>query len=133
MNPHYQFVALRAFHRCEYCHAPEEIFNFPFEVEHIISHARGGQDEEQNLCLACRSCNLFKRDFLTWLDEITQTEVRLFHPRQDDWENHFCFNTETGEIQGLTAIGRASVARLRMNTQSQLTARLFWMRLEVFP
>jgi hypothetical protein len=32
MNPHYEVVALRAGHRCEYCHAPEAVFNFPFEV-----------------------------------------------------------------------------------------------------
>lgn len=133
MNPHYQFVALRAGHRCEYCRAPEEIFNFPLEVEHIISQACGGQGEESNLCLACRSCNLFKQAFITWLDEITQTEVCLFHPRQDQWGEHFQFNFETGEIQGLTGVGRATVARLRMNTPSQMTARLYWRRLEIFP
>lgn len=33
MNPHYHAVGTRAEHRCEYCHAPEAIFNFPFEVE----------------------------------------------------------------------------------------------------
>jgi len=35
MNRHYAGVAERAGHRCEYCHAPEAIFNLPFEVEHI--------------------------------------------------------------------------------------------------
>jgi hypothetical protein len=36
MNPFYTLVADRAAHQCEYCHAPELVFNFPFEVEHII-------------------------------------------------------------------------------------------------
>ena len=36
MNPRYAPVAERAGHRCEYCRAPEAIFNFPFEVEHIV-------------------------------------------------------------------------------------------------
>jgi hypothetical protein len=36
MNPRHARVAARAAHRCEYCHAPEALFNFPFEVEHII-------------------------------------------------------------------------------------------------
>lgn len=36
MNPNYPPVAERAGHRCEYCHAPEAIFNVLFEVEHII-------------------------------------------------------------------------------------------------
>jgi hypothetical protein len=34
MNSFYTLVADRAAHRCEYCHAPELVFNFPFEVEH---------------------------------------------------------------------------------------------------
>jgi hypothetical protein len=36
MNLHDAQVALQAGHRCEYCHAPEAVFNFPLEVEHII-------------------------------------------------------------------------------------------------
>jgi len=36
------------------------MFNFPFEVEHIAPVSAGGQDEEANLALACRSCNLYK-------------------------------------------------------------------------
>jgi hypothetical protein len=36
VNPSYPRVAARAGHLCEYCRAPELIFNFPFEVEHII-------------------------------------------------------------------------------------------------
>ena len=49
MNPRYAAVAERAGHRCEYCHAPESIFNFPFEVEHIVPTAHGGVDDESNL------------------------------------------------------------------------------------
>ena len=62
MNPFYNLVADRAAHRCEYCHAPELVFNFPFEVEHIVPICRGGEAAEYNLALACRSCNL--RDIL---------------------------------------------------------------------
>jgi len=36
MNPFYPLVTQRAGQRCENCHAPEAIFNFPFEIEHII-------------------------------------------------------------------------------------------------
>jgi hypothetical protein len=32
MNPLYFLVAERAHHRCEYCHAPESIFNAVLEV-----------------------------------------------------------------------------------------------------
>ena len=60
MNPHYEVVALRAGHRCEYCHAPEAVFNFPFEVEHIIPLVRDGADATPNWALACRACNVRK-------------------------------------------------------------------------
>lgn len=43
MNPYYGAIAERANHRCEYCHAPELVFNFPFEVEHIIPICRQEQ------------------------------------------------------------------------------------------
>jgi hypothetical protein len=133
MNPHYAAVAERAGHRCEYCHAPESIFNLPFEVEHIIPSSRDGPDEEANLALACRACNLYKGGHLTGLDERTQTSASLFHPRQDEWETHFRVNIETGVIEGLTASGRATLARLQMNAPGQLLARILWMRLGLFP
>ncbi|MBC7854323.1 MAG: HNH endonuclease [Pirellulaceae bacterium] len=62
MNAAYAAVARRAEHRCEYCHAPEVVFNFPLEVEHIVPPQRGGSGELDNLALACRACNLFKSD-----------------------------------------------------------------------
>ncbi len=133
MNARYPLVSRRADHRCEYCHAPEAIFNFAFEVEHVIPVSLRGADDESNLALACRACNLHKTDALTGNDDFSQTEARLFHPRQDSWPDHFQFDAETGAIQGLTAVGRATVARLRMNTPSQLAARQQWMRLGLFP
>ncbi len=60
MNSYYTLVADRAAHRCEYCHASELVFNFPFEVEHIVPFCKRGADAEFNLALACRSCNLRK-------------------------------------------------------------------------
>lgn len=43
MNPHYPFVADRAGHVCEYCRAPEVVFNFQFEVEHAMPQSRDGE------------------------------------------------------------------------------------------
>jgi hypothetical protein len=133
MNPHYPSVSRRAPHRCEYCHAPEATFIFPFEVEHVIPIARQGPDDESNLALACRACNLKKADHLTGWDEITQSEVRLFQPRLDRWEAHFQVEQETGAIQGTTPVGRATIERLEMNRSSQLEARRLWMQLGLFP
>ena len=67
MNPHYVEIARRANHRCEYCQAPEVVFNFPFEVEHIIPLSRQGANDQTNLALACRSCNLRKGFSYQWL------------------------------------------------------------------
>lgn len=133
MNPRYPFVAQRAAHRCEYCHAPEAIFNFPFEVEHIIPLSHEGVDEEANLALACRACNLHKADHLTGVDEGTQSLTRLFHPRQDRWTEHFRIASETGTIHGITDVGRATALRLQMNSPAQLAARRQWMRLGLLP
>ena len=129
MNPHYPLVSARARHICEYCHAPEAIFNLPFEVEHITPQASGGESSPDNLALSCRSCNLYKSDAVAAFDELTQSTARLFHPRRDDWSEHFIVNAETGEIEGLTNIGRATVFRLRINSAAQVAARREWLKL----
>lgn len=133
MSPRYAQVARRAGHRCEYCHAPEAIFNFPFEVEHILPLAREGVDEEHNWALSCRSCNLHKFTHVDGIDPKSRRKTRLFHPRKDIWKRHFSVNEENGQIEGLTAVGRATVIRLEMNSPSQVAARQQWMVLGIFP
>ncbi|MBI3014827.1 MAG: HNH endonuclease [Candidatus Tectomicrobia bacterium] len=133
MNPRYAQVALRAGHRCEYCHAPEAAFNFPFEIEHIVPISGGGDDAAVNWALACRACNLYKASHVNGSDPESHAAVRLFHPREDQWESHFQIVTESGEIAGRTAIGRATVARLGMNSAAQVAARQQWMRIGLFP
>jgi len=128
MNPRYKIVAERARHRCEYCGAPERVFNFPFEIEHIWPRARAGVDEYENLALACRACNLFKGLRTTGFDEMLQLEIELFNPRRDTWDEHFQVDKETGLIIGLTNIGRATVHCLQMNSAQQSAARRQWIR-----
>lgn len=77
MNPNYAFVAKRAGHICEYCHAPEAVFNLQFEVEHIKPLSRGGDDSKNNLALSCRSCNLYKSDSVSFFDKETRKKSRL--------------------------------------------------------
>jgi hypothetical protein len=133
MNPHYPAVARRAGHRCEYCHAPEAVFNFPFEVEHVQPTSHGGADDDANLCLSCRACNLRKSDRLAFRDEGTQEDVPLFDPRKQRWTEHFEVDLESGEIRGTTPTGRATVACLDLNHPLQLTARQLWIRFRLFP
>lgn len=133
MNPHYTQVALWAGHRCEYCHAPEAVFNLPLEVEHIVPVSRGGEDTAANWALARRACNLYKAAYVSGRDPESDTVVRLFHPREDRWEDQFQVAPESGEIVGRTPIGRATIARLGLNSAAQVAARQQWMRLGLFP
>jgi len=107
--------------------------NFFFEVEHVIPTGRGGDDDEANLALACRACNLHKSDHLDRHDAEAGAPARLFNPRRDTWEDHFQVDRESCLIIGLTPIGRATIARLRLNSLAQVTAREHWLRLGLFP
>jgi hypothetical protein len=78
MNPYYSAIAERANHRCEYCHAPELVFNFPFEVEHITPLSQQGTNDESNLALACRSCNLRKGTRIAVLTMIQTVKFNFF-------------------------------------------------------
>jgi hypothetical protein len=133
MNPFYAAVAERANYRCEYCRAPEEAFNFPFEVEHIAPVSRGGSDDLDNLALSCRACNSYKSFFEVGHDNETQTQTSLFDPRRNVWEEHFQLNIETAEIVGITVTGRATIRCLQMNLSRQRAARLRWMQFGLFP
>jgi HNH endonuclease len=115
-------VAQRALNRCEYCYAPEVITNFAFEVEHIIATSQQGTDTEDNLALSCRACNLFKSNRMVGVDPETGSETALFHPRQDDWNAHFIVDA-----------GRATVQGLQINSEFQISARVYWAQMALFP
>jgi hypothetical protein len=59
--------------------------------------------------------------------------VPLFNPRRHRWEEHFSVEEGTGALLGLTPAGRATITRLQMNRSSQVTARLQWMQLNIYP
>lgn len=120
-------VARRANFRCEYCLAPEVLFNIRMEVEHINPLARGGADELSNLALACRACNGYKHTATTARDPLTRRLVRLFNPRTDIWHEHLRLDFDTARLEGQTDIGRATVARLRMNSRKHVEAREIWI------
>ena len=132
MNPRSPAIAERAAHRCEYCRAPEAGFNLRFEVEHIVPRCCGGGEDNLNLALSCRACNLHK-SVHTHLDANEEKPIPLFHPRDQSWEEHFTVSTASGEIEGVTEIGRATVLQLQMNTPLQLKARKVWMKLGLYP
>lgn len=120
-------MARRARRRCEYCRAPEAIFNLEFEVEHAIALARGGPDELSTLALACRSCNRRKGAAERARDPLSGLPARLFNPRIDRWGDHFRISLEDFRVEGLTPIGRATARRLGMNRPPAVRARRLWV------
>ncbi len=133
MNPYYPEIAERTNHRCEYCQAPEVVFNFPFEVEHIIPSSRQGENDAANLALACRSCNLRKGNRIRGILPDSTVEVYLFHPRKNPWTEHFQIEIESAKILGITSVGKVTVDCLEMNSSTQVAARKLWIRLGLFP
>ncbi len=106
-------VRARAGGRCQYCRMHESLQGATFHIEHIIPQSKGGLSHSENLALACPGCNLHKADRITAGDPSTGEDVRLFHPLRQIWSEHFRFNGY--QIEGLTAVGRATVDALRMN------------------
>lgn len=74
-----------------------------------------------NLALACVSCSLRKSARETAVDPQTGDEVTLFHPRRDQWKDHFYW--EGARIHGLTATARATIAALDLNRPLILVIR----------
>lgn len=119
-------VTLRAQGFCEYCQAAEENL-VQMEVDHILPLKKGGHNDFDNLCLACRSCNSHKYDFIVGLDIETGTMQPLFNPRQDVWDEHFAWSEDGLTVIGLTPVGRATIARLQMNHWRMVRSRRRWI------
>jgi hypothetical protein len=121
-------VRRRAAGLCEYCRIPEAAFRRPFHIEHVIARQHGGATELDNLALACWTCNLKKGPNLSGIDPQTKQITPLFNPRSDRWVDHFAISVGTSfslgiEIEGLTAVGRATVVVLGMNAEFRQMVR----------
>lgn len=108
---------------CEYCRSRADHSAGVFAVEHIVPISRGGSDTLDNLALACSGCNGHKYDKVEALDPTTKQIVLLFHPRLQEWNEHFEWSEDYAEIIGSTATGRATVAALRMNRSGLVNLR----------
>lgn len=114
-------VHARAQGYCEYCHVHENHVFFPHEPDHIIAEQHGGTADLANLALACFHCNRFKGPNLASIDPVTRQIIRLFHPRQDQWADHF--RLEGSRIIPTTPVARATVFLLRVNDPDRIRAR----------
>lgn len=118
---------------CAYCQTAEHLTATTFEFEHISARSTGGQTVLENLCLSCPMCNRYKSDQATAIDEVSDTEISLFHPQQDSWPDHFRWDETRTEIIGLTPKGRVTIAALKMNRPQMIRVRRMWVALGEHP
>jgi hypothetical protein len=128
-----RLVTERARGQYEYCRCLSGFHPDPFAVEHIVPEARGGATDTANLALSCLGCNSFKGTSITGRDPAADRDVSLFHPRQQRWNDHFAWSSDTTQIIGITATGRATVARLRLNRPGLVNLRAALRHFGVHP
>lgn len=108
---------------CEYCKYLQMFSPSKFVNEHIIPLALGGTNELMTLAKACAACNSSKYIAITAFDPVTQESVSLFHPRQQDWNDHFKWSEDLLYMEGITPTGRVTIIRLKTNRQELVNLR----------
>lgn len=114
-------VRHRAGNHCEYCRLPQAVLPLPFQIDHIVAEQHGGKSEEENLALACPTCNRYKGPNIAGRDSESGELVPLFHPRTERWADHF--ESTSGYIVARTAIGRVTLQVLNMNAPDRVFLR----------
>jgi len=114
-------VRERAGNRCEYCGLDQKYSDLPYQVQFVVSQRQHGSDHPDNLALVCPRCLLRKGPNLTGIDPERGDPVPLFHPRWDQWANHFVLRG--ARIEGISPVGRATVAALGLNDTRRLALR----------
>lgn len=118
-----RFIRQRAGSCCEYCRVSQTGRLVGFQVDHIIAIKHGGTDTDDNLCLACYECNIYKGSNVAALDPLTRDATKLYDPRQQKWDDHFEINSDA-TLTGLTPEGRATIHVLRINDEERVRQRL---------
>jgi 5-methylcytosine-specific restriction endonuclease McrA len=116
---------------CEYCHLPDTVTTLPFQIDHIIAEKHGGVTTLANLAYSCLHCNAFKGPNIAGVNQETGEVIRLFHPRQDRWQEHFTW--EGPRLMGRTPIGHVTIAVLAINASYRLAVRQVLITEGVFP
>ena len=116
-------VAERANGCCEYCRSQARFAIQPFSIEHIIPRSQGGETVMDNLALSCQGCNNHKYNKTEGRDPVSGDLVPLYHPRNQQWSDHFAWNEDFSLIIGLTATGRATVETLQINREGVVNLR----------
>ena len=115
-------VRQRANDRCEYCQLDQDHSPLArLQMEHIRPRKHRGTDAADNLALACIDCNLAKSSDIAGFDPESDKMTALFHPRLDQWHEHFQWQGVF--IVGITPVGRTTVDVLDMNSDDRVELR----------
>ncbi len=79
------------------------------------------------ISLSCANCNLHKAKATQSVDLLTKVMVSLYHPRLQDWNDHFVWDKSGVYIEGLSDVGHATIERLKMNDAKIVFARGCWV------
>jgi len=125
-----KLVDERANSCCEYCFFPEVVTLTSHEIDHIIAEKHGGLTLAENLALSCVLCNKYKGTDLASIDTETRKIAPLYHPRHDNWNDHF--RLDGAEFVPLTAIGRVTVRLLQLNRKDRIEEREMLIKAGMF-
>ena len=124
-------VRARAQSRCEYCLYPEARSAFSHQVDHVISRKHGGSSSLDNLAFCCIFYNRYKGSDIGAIDTRTGKVVRPFHPRLDEWSDHFRISGAI--IEALTQAGEVTVRLLRFNQAQRVAERALLQATGYYP
>jgi hypothetical protein len=127
------FITTRAKGLCEYCKCPEEFSPDPFALDHIEPRQLGGETSLENLALPCSGCNGHKHARTHYPDPATQQPNKLFHPRQQQWSDHFRWDESLTQILGITSCGRATIDALSLNRPGVVNLRRLLVSAKLHP
>jgi hypothetical protein len=113
----------RASDRCEYCRHPAAFSCAPFVCEHGIPRTSGSGNTPEELAWACPACNGHKYAKTHAIDPRSGRLIPLFNPRRQKWSRHFAWDADFLLILGRTAVGRAAVAALHLNSPALINLR----------
>jgi hypothetical protein len=107
-------VTARARGLCEYCRSPEHFTPARYSLEHIHPRRQRADQLGKPSPGVPRLQRLQRRQNYGPRPG-NQPPAPLFHCRQHRWQDHFAWSADSLEVVGLTPIGRATIALLRLN------------------
>jgi hypothetical protein len=126
-----QLVWERAGGVCEYCRIPSALHPLPFQIDHIVAEKHHGLTVPANLALSCYWCTVHKGPNIAGIDPESEQIVPLYHPRNDQWHDHFRYAGPL--LLGLTPSGRATVDVLGINHPVRVAVRHALITEGMFP